>query len=99
MVDHKHLQMAKEVIERIEKRSVRFHMAFCNGKPLDVGKGIYGRRGDLIRALSSSCTNLIYHDISNTLGHRRENWKTAQDESKKAIEQLIKDNIIEIRYI
>lgn len=99
MIDPKHLQIAKEVIERVEKRSVRLHMAFCNGKPLDVGKGIYGRRGDLIRALSSCCTSLIYRDISNTLGHRREIWKTAKDESKKAIEQLIKDNIIEIRIL
>lgn len=100
MIDPKYLEIGKLAIERVHKGSNKLYIAFHNGKILDVGKVVYIKRGDLVSALCSKFISDIYRDISNNSGaYAHENWKIAKRHCKEAVEQLIKDNVIEIRHI
>lgn len=100
MIDPKHLQYAHDAINRVAKSSEKLYMAFYNGRLLDVGKTGYIRRGDLILSLSKTFMSNVYTDLSRaTGGYKSENWRIAQGKCKEVIEEMIKDNIIEIRQI
>lgn len=100
MIDPKYLQFGKDAVERVHKYSEKLYMAFYKGKILDVGKTGYKRRGDLILALSKIFMSEVYQDISTVSGgYKPENWRIAQGRCKEVVEEIIKDNIIEIRYI
>lgn len=107
MIDPKHLQYAQDAINRVAKSSKKLYMAFYNGRLLDVGKIGYTRRGDLILSLSKTFMSNVYTDLSRatadlsraTAGYKSENWRIAQGKCKEVIEEMIKDNIIEIKHI
>lgn len=100
MIDPKHLQYAQDAINRVAKSSKKLYMAFYNGRLLDVGKIGYIRRGDLILSLSKTFMSNVYTDLRRaTAGYKPKNWRIAQGKCKEVIEEMIKDNIIEIKHI
>lgn len=100
MIDPKYLQFGKNTIERIYGYSNEIYIAFHNKKLLNIGKIGYKRRGDLVSALARAFAGEIYHDICKTSGsYGRQNWRDAERMAKEVIEEMIKDNIIEIKCI